>query len=319
MPRRFALLVLAATPMLGCTATVRRGLATTEAASDLEQVTRSQENERDPAVSPDGEHLAFESTPSLAASPSVETIPLGGAGRLDPPRVVYGASGRQPAWLPDGSGLVFLSTAEGAPHVVMVRTIGASGVGSPAEIGSHGLVGVWPAIAGDGRRVAVAFPRLDVFHTGWDHDRLYDAALGVSDLDGSGLVLLGDGMDPAWSPRGRRIAFAREVGGHSHVFVAVADGKDPVQITDGPEDDTQPAWSPDGKRIVFCSGPAGDDRSARANLFVSNADGSGLVQLTEGDRATGRPSWARDGYVYFHADAGGHFHVWRLRPRAASP
>ena len=162
--------------------------------------------------------------------------------------------------------------------------------------------------------MAMSLPRLDVFRTGWPRDRYYDAALGVSDLFGSGVTILGDGTDPAWSPRSHRLAFARMTGGHAHVFVSNADGSSAQRITDGPEDDVEPAWSPDGWFITFCSVHDADDGSLRSNLFVVRADGSGLEQLTEGDRAACRPDWARDGYIYFHANATDRFHIWRIRP-----
>jgi TolB protein len=63
---------------------------------------------------------------------------------------------------------------------------------------------------------------------------------------------------------------------------------------------------------VFCSAH-GEEELVQANLFVVRADGTGMVQLTEGDRISCHPTWSRDGYVYFHANQGGHFHIWRVR------
>ena len=92
-----------------------------------------------------------------------------------------------------------------------------------------------------------------------------------------------------------------------------ADGTDPRQITDGASDDEAPAWSPDGRRLVFCSTNVAVE-TRQANLFTVSPDGAGLVQLTEGDRYACHPAWGRDGFIYFHANATGRFHVWRLRP-----
>ncbi len=55
----------------------------------------------------------------------------------------------------------------------------------------------------------------------------------------------------------------------------------------------------------------------QANLFtVKPADGSAPSRrLTEGDRLAVPPwGWGRDGFIYFHADVAGRFHIWRLRP-----
>jgi Tol biopolymer transport system component len=163
----------------------------------------------------------------------------------------------------------------------------------------------------------MSLPRTRLYETGWPRSARFDRALGVFDLAGSGLTILGEGTNPAWSPGGDRIAFVRAVGDHTHVFVAKADGTGARQLTDGSDDDQEPAWSPDGGSLVFCSAHGGKERGwTQSNLFVVRSDGSGLEQLTEGDRALCRPDWASDGFIYFHADATDHFHIWRLKPRA---
>jgi Tol biopolymer transport system component len=231
-------------------------------------------------------------------------------------RIAYGsgdAMGREPTWMPDGSGLVFLSGSGGRPH--LVQTFGPSPERTAflADAGNASFAGTWPAMSPDGKRMAMSVPRLDLFQTGWRRDLSFDAALGVSDLFGSGLTVLGDGTNPAWSPHGRRLAFARRTDGRAHIFVADADGSGAVQITDGPADDVEPSWSSDGKSLAFCSGEIAEDAMTHSNIFVVNADGSDLQQLTEGDRAACRPDWARDGSIYFHADATDRFHIWRIR------
>ena len=53
-------LVVLAGPLVACSATIRRPVWTTDAAAALEQVTRSGQNEFDPAVSPDGSAIAYD-------------------------------------------------------------------------------------------------------------------------------------------------------------------------------------------------------------------------------------------------------------------
>lgn len=312
---RGLLVVAASTSMLACSASMRRGVTPTDAATAMQQVTRSRFDERDPAVSPDGTMVAFETTPSPGAAPHVEAMALKDAGAERAPRVTYGPpdlGGREPAWIPDGSGLVFLSGSAGSDR--LVRAVGSTftSPGVLADAGNRLLAGTWPAISPDGS-LAMSIPRLGLFHSGWQRGVTYDAAIGVSDLSGSGLTVLGEGTGPAWSPHGHRLAFARMSGGHNHVFVANADGSSAVQITDGPADDVEPAWSPDGGALAFCSGQVAGDGTTHSNIFVVNPDGSGLQQLTEGDRSACRPDWARDGFIYFHADATDRFHIWRIR------
>jgi Tol biopolymer transport system component len=286
---------------------------TTDAAAALEQVTRSAQNEFDPAVSPDGSALAYDVAASPDATPHVEVLKLADLGSA---RLAYTSKdtmGLEPTWLPDGSGLIFVSTTRGSSHgLVQTFGTGPERTNFIADAGDPEVRAEWPAISPDGRTMAMALVNVAVFERGWRTARHFDRALGLSDLVGTGVTVIGPGIDPAFSPDGKRIAFARATGGRAHLFVANADGSAAQQITEGPADDVEPAWSPDGGAIAFCSAH-GDDRWRQANLFVVRPDGSSLIQLTEGDRFVCHPTWAKDGQLYFHANVDERFHIWRVR------
>jgi Tol biopolymer transport system component len=312
MPRELLLLAAMAS-LCACSATLRRGVSTTEAATGLEQVTRSNANELDPAVSPDGKEIAYEVAATADARPHVEVMTLGADAR----RLEYTSNdvtGFQPAWMRDGSSIVFVSDAGGSLRLVQTAGSGLAGGTFLGDVGNPNLPAVRPAPAPDGSTLAMSLGAVELFRTGWRRATPVHAALAISDVRGAGLSILGEGTDPAWSPDGKRIAFVRVAGGHTHLFVARADGTEPRQITDGSDDDASPSFSPDGRYIVYCSTHRTELRWTQANLFVVRDDGSGLVQLTEGDRDACRPDWASDGSIYFHADATDRFHIWRLRP-----
>ena len=86
---------------------------------------------------------------------------------------------------------------------------------------------------------------------------------------------LGPGVtDLAWSPDGRRLAFATRSG----IWVVGADGSHLVRLaaSRGAHRNTlSPTWSPDGRKIAFT---AGGDRTLR-DIWVARADGRSLRRL----------------------------------------
>jgi Tol biopolymer transport system component/DNA-binding winged helix-turn-helix (wHTH) protein len=92
--------------------------------------------------------------------------------------------------------------------------------------------------------------------------------------------------DAAWSPDGRRIAYAADRDGNFDLFSQTLDGGDPIRITRTPANETQPAWSPDGQRLVFRSDEDG------GGLFTIDLGGASRRRITDGGY---QPTWIPDG------------------------
>jgi len=80
----------------------------------------------------------------------------------------------------------------------------------------------------------------------------------VINADGSGLRRLTDGMDPAWSPDGTKVAFARWRDPRG-IYVIDEDGSNETLLF-GWSQAKAPAWSPDGSRIVFTRRYGGQEK-----------------------------------------------------------
>src|SRR5262249_37069625 len=109
--------------------------------------------------------------------------------------------------------------------------------------------------------------------------------------DGSGMRQLTsdqiNAVEPAWSPDGSTIAFAR-LGRKGGIYLIDADGTKLRRLTTG---GGEPAWSPDGSQLAFIR----NNPSTRfTSLFVIATDGSGERQLPC-PVAASEPAWSPDG------------------------
>jgi hypothetical protein len=108
---------------------------------------------------------------------------------------------------------------------------------------------------------------------------------------GAGLKQLTKGtypaLDPAFSPAGLRIAFARFGVG---IFVMKRNGTGLHRLTKNPRD-AYPTWSPNGKTIAFVR-PVGQ----KWRLYVMPSTGGKARQLKQTPPA-GRPTWTKAGIL----------------------
>ena len=218
-------------------------------------------NDQNPAWSPDGRKLAFQSDRAQAGNWDIWVINWDRTGLT---RLTSGPETDQdPAWSPDGSRIAFLRN--GSIHVMNADGSGVTRL-SFACCDSH------PSWSADGSQIVFASSR-----TGTQ-------AIHVMNADGSGVVQLTAGRDfsPMWSPDGARISFARKTGGPDEgLYIMNADGSGLSQLTAGINGHA--SWAPDGTRLVY----------ELFGMNLINADGAGILRIHQGFN----PVWSPVGTV----------------------
>ena len=241
-----------------------------------------------PTLSPDGTRAVVAvSRPDLDADDYRSRLWLVDATGATPPRpLTEGPRDSAPAWSPDGRWIAFLrAPADGKPQLHLL-----------------------PADVGDARRVTTDEQHpLGAGAPRWSPDstRLaYSARVPEQGRYGTE-----DGRGPEKEPP-RRITtlhFRRDDVGflidrQPHVFVLdpFAHEPAPVQVTDGPGEDTDVTWTPDGGLLFSSDRDAPWNTNLHWDVYACAADGSDLRRLTPGGQDAGVPAASADGRTVFY-------------------
>ncbi len=235
------------------------------------QVTTGPGPESDPAISPDGESVAFVAT--IEGRTDLWIVDAAG-GR--PLRLTEGPEpAASPAWHPDGRTIFYVSGIEEAAEIRKVPRFG----GPPQTVVRNARD---PAVSPDGR--SLAFVRegqrgsLLVWVAPLDDP---EKARPVSG-DPSGVL---EHREPAWSPDGETLCY-RDF--HDLWLLPAAGGRARPLTQDDPAD-FDPAFSPDGRHVYFAS-----YRDSTRALWRVPAAGGAPERVTLGTGMETRPTLSRD-------------------------
>jgi hypothetical protein len=140
-------------------------------------------------------------------------------------------------------------------------------------------------------------------------DNRGQSRFGVVEPDGSGQLEAFPGSPAdqheqiAFSPDGTRMAYVDGREGNRGIYVANADGSEPVRLTDH-VNDSWPSWSADGATIAFVGtrfDPSvgfchpGVYADCYTDIYTMDADGSNIVNVTGDQGWEFDPVWSPDG------------------------
>jgi TolB protein len=182
-----------------------------------------------------------------------------------------------PAWSPDGSQLMFMSSMYGNPELVVTDAAGAR----PKRITFSSGASTSPSWnPKTGQQVAFVSDRGGI-------PQLY-----VMNSDGSSqtkvdLPDMGYVIDPAWSPNGQLLAFSwRRPNGNYDLYVMEIATRQLVELTRDVGRNERPSWAPDGRHLIFES-----TRTGTRQIWSMLADGTGARQLTKQGQNES-PNWS---------------------------
>ena len=257
------------------------------------------EGDSTPAVSPDGNTLAFvRGTGPDSADIYLCDLAGGNLRRLTfDDRAIHGI-----AWTPDGQDVVYAANRAGGWRLWRLPAYG----GSPREIAIAGAQAHFPAIAPQGRRLAYTdSPSVSA---------IWRAALGAPEPDERPLIRsFGRESAPAYSPDGKRIADVSDQTGADEIWVSDAEGGNRVRLTSlkGPRL-SRVRWSPDGRLLLFEARANGGAEVYTMPAAGGRPDKPYRVRLLGG----GGASWSHDGKsIYFQS--GGQ--IWKAEANGGSP
>jgi Tol biopolymer transport system component len=218
---------------------------------------------RSPALSPDGQHIAYAAGGSSGETHThIRHLETGNEFRLTE------RDGLHPAWSPDGRHIAFaeknnlyISSVDLNPRVL--------------QLTHDGVFNTTPSWSPDGRHIAFA-SMLDGNYN-----------LFLISIEGGGRVRLtnnpADDEEPDFSPDGTQIAFMSHRDGTWNIYIVDIRTFQETQITVG-GDYREPSWSPDGKKLAI-------EEALNGEIYTINADGTGLTNITNSPDYETSPDW----------------------------
>jgi len=182
-----------------------------------------------------------------------------------------------PAWSPDGSQLMFMSSMFGSPELFVTDASGQRPKRLTYSNGANTSPSWNPKT---GQQVAFVSDRGGI-------PQLYTMNSDGSSQSKVDMPDMGYVIDPAWSPNGQLLAFSwRRPNGNYDIYVMEIVTRQLVELTRDVGRNERPSWAPDGRHLVFES-----TRTGTRQIWSMLADGTQARQLTKQGQNES-PNWS---------------------------
>jgi TolB protein len=246
--------------------------------SNQRQLTKLSSLSIHPAVSPEGDKIAF--TSYVRGNPGIFVFTS--EGRQLPFYNQRASMNATPDFTPDGRQIVYSSTAAGNDAQIYIANVNGTDF---RRVSAVRTIEVEPKVnPKTGRDI--------VFVSG----RSGPQQIYRMSIDGTGVQRLtpgeGEASNPAWHPDGQIIAYSWTRGfatGNFNIFMMDVATRSFTQLTHSQGRNENPTWAPNGAHLVFAS-----TRSGRSQIWTMLANGTQVRQLTtQGSNFS--PVWGRSG------------------------
>ncbi|RME76138.1 MAG: hypothetical protein D6784_06515 [Chloroflexi bacterium] len=208
-----------------------------------------------------------------------------------------------PVWSPDGDRIAYVSLQDGNREIYVMNADGSN----PVNLTRHPADDWTPSWSPDGAQIAFSSLRSG----GWEIYVVDVACIAAPETcPDRTTALTSDGKAnilPVWSPDGQWMAYNSKASGNWDIYIMQADGSNPRQVTQAPENDLSPAWSPDGSMLAFES-----NRDGNVEVYVVNADGRNPRNISQLPQANDHgPIWMPDGQrLVFYSNREGNWDIF---------
>jgi Tol biopolymer transport system component/DNA-binding winged helix-turn-helix (wHTH) protein len=262
-----------------------------------------------PAFSPDGHAIVFQRIMSGEGGLHIleltdDLTPIAEPRRLTSDDMSFAV---EPTWTADGRAIVF---AGGAPHRTFLWRLEMQFPGwRPGRLERLAFAGDGAMGSAISRQGRLAFMRIPPTDTDiWRLDLGGERSAGRAAVRLISSTLLDH--TPAYSPDGKRIAFASTRSGSHEIWASDADGGNLMQLTSiGPSNGepytANPRWSTDGRWIYFDS-----SIDARPGIYAISGDG-GRPRLATKSEGTWTSKSRDERWIYFDSAGSGESQIWK--------